>query len=268
MAAPPVLPPRAAAAAPRAAANTARRALQLGPATRTGQAIGIYGPGGIGKTSLAATVADAFIDLDGSISTLGLDVPVVQGIANWADLRAVLQGDGWDGVKTLAIDTLTKAEELAEAHTLATVPTEKGSYVKSLVAYGYGKGYEHLYDTFMGLLADLDTHRNAGRNIVLIMHDCVAKVPNPSGDDYVRNEPRLQTTTSGKASVRYRVREWLDHLFFIGYDVFAKDGKASGNSTRTLYPVELPHAMAKSRKLSDQVEILPGSDVLINLLKS
>jgi hypothetical protein len=46
------------------------------------------------------------------------------------------------------------------------------------------------------------------------------------------------------------VREWADHVLFVGYDVAVKDGKGSGSGTRTIYPCELPHCMAKSRTLS------------------
>jgi len=36
-------------------------------------------------------------------------------------------------------------------------------------------------------------------------------------------------------------------VLFCGYDVDVRDGKGTGTSTRTIYPVELPFCMAKSR---------------------
>ena len=51
----------------------------------------------------------------------------------------------------------------------------------------------------------------------------------------------MENPSSGKASVRLRLREWLDHLLFIGYDVECTkqmDGKAKGQGTRTIYPQE------------------------------
>ena len=65
------------------------------------------------------------------------------------------------------------------------------------------------------------------------------------------DEPRLQSPASGKASIRLRVREWADHVLFIGYDVTVKDGKGKGSGTRTIYPCELPFCMAKSRTLAE-----------------
>jgi hypothetical protein len=235
--------------------------------------IGIYGPGGIGKTTLAATAPGpvAFIDLDDSLAVMedlhGLDVRPVTGIESWQALRAALNAPGWDGIKTIVIDPATRAEELCVAETLATVPHEKGHRVSRLEDYGYGKGYQHVYDVFLLLLADLDQHVRAGRNVVLVCHDCTSNVPNPAGEDWIRYEPRLQSPNSGKASIRLRLREWLDDLLFLGYDVAVdKEGKGQGSGTRTIWPVELPHCMAKSRKLADPLPLDKFSPALWDAL--
>lgn len=229
------------------------------PEAANGHRIVLYGPGGIGKTTLASYLPGpvAVVDFDGSlpvlrpalenIGTAG-NISVVNGVNTWSELRKVLASSGWDGIKSIVIDTATKAEELAIKHTLENVPHEKGHKLDSIEGYGYGKGYQHVFETFLALLSDLDAHCRAGRNVVLICHDCVTNVPNPAGDDWIRYEPRLQSPTSGKASIRLRVREWADHMLFYGYDVVAnKQGKGQGSGTRTLYPLELPHCMAKNR---------------------
>jgi hypothetical protein len=173
-----------------------------------------------------------------------------------------LQADGWDGIKSIVIDTATKAEELAIAHTLATVRHEKGQAVSSIEDYGFGKGYQHVYETFIGLLGDLDRHARAGRNVCLVCHDCTCNVPNPSGEDFLRFEPRLQSPNSGKASIRLRVREWLDHLFFLDLDrSVSKDGKARGSGSRTLYPSEMGWCSAKSRTVQQPMPLVSGYEV-------
>jgi hypothetical protein len=230
----------------------------------------LFGPGGIGKTTLASQAPGpvAFIDLDDSLARLKSalagsigNLRLVSGIVTWSDLREVLQADGWDGIATIVIDSLTKAEELAAAHTVATVPHEKGHRVQRLEDYGFGKGYQHVFDTFLPLLADLDRHCRAGRHVVLICHDCTSTVPNPAGEDWLRYEPRLQSPNSGKASIRLRVREWADHVLFLGYDVDVnEDGKGRGIGTRTLYPAELPHCMAKSRTCGEAMAVGGGQD--------
>jgi len=248
-----------------------RKKVQFGTiSTTAADRIVLYGPGGIGKTSLAAQLPGpvAFIDLDESLSKLkgylterGIiqNIVPVEGTATWADLRAALQSDGWDKIKSIVIDTGTKAEELAIAHTLGCVTKDAGAVAKNIEDYGYGKGYTHVFDTFLPLLSDLDRHRRDGRNVVIICHDCTATVPNPDGEDWIRYEPRLQSPASGKASIRLRVREWADHVLFMGYDVnVTKDGKAKGSGTKTIYTSELPHFMAKSRTC--QMAIPVGDD--------
>ena len=151
-----------------------------------------------------------------------------------------------------------EAEELAVAWTIGNVPHEKGNRIVRIEDYGFGKGYQHVYETFLTLLGDLDRHVRAGRNVILICHDCCTNVPNPQGEDWQRYEPRLQSPSSGKASIRLRVREWADHVFFLGYDVDVKEGKGHGCGTRTLWPVEMPHCMAKSRRLADPIPVYPN----------
>ena len=94
-------------------------------------------------------------------------------------------------------------------------------------------------------------------------------MPNPRGEDWLRWEPRLQNPSSGKASIRLRLREWLDHLLFIGYDIECSKqsgGKAQGHGTRTIYPQEMPWCMAKSRCLAEQIELTQFGTTLWNQL--
>jgi len=217
-------------AAPRRASKPPTRRVSFGSIQPQGHRVGIYGPGGIGKTTLAATAPGpvAFFDLDDSLPVLlpslaGYDVRRVEGIDGWEDMRVALHGDGWDDIRTIVIDSATKAEELALGWTLANVPHEKdGVLIRRIEDYGFGKGWQHNFETFLKPLGDLDRHVRAGRHVVLICHDCTATVPNPKGEDWLRYEPRLQNPSSGKASIRLRVREWLDHLLYLGYDVNCK----------------------------------------------
>lgn len=234
----------------------------------SGHRIVLYGPGGIGKTTLAATAPGpvAFFDLDDSLprlrasfatSDLKFDVRPIDGAATWQDIRDALHAPGWDDVRTIVLDSATRAEELAVAHVIATVPHEKREIIiRRLEDYGYGKGYQFVYDVFLTLLGDLDQHTRAGRHAILICHDCTATVPNPHGDDWLRYEPRLQSPASGKAAIRLRAREWADHVLFLGYDVDVRDGKGTGSGTRTIYPCELPHCMAKSRTIADPLSLV------------
>ena len=258
----PAPPPRMSAPPPKA--RPAPEKVSFGqPAKGAGHRIVLFGPGGIGKTTASVTAPGpvAVFDLDDSLPVLvgqldGFEVRRVDGIATWDDIRDALHAGGWDGIKTVVIDSASKAEELAVAWVIKNIPHEKGNRVERIEDYGYGKGYQHVYDTFLTLLSDLDAHVRAGRNVILVCHDCTNTVPNPSGEDWIRYEPRLQGPASGKASIRLRVREWADHLLFLGYDVDVKDGKGRGSGTRTIYPCELPHCMAKSRTMADTLPLV------------
>jgi len=103
----------------------------------------------------------------------------------------------------------------------------------------------------------------AGVHVLCTAHDCVVTVPNPTGEDWIRYEPRLQSPPSGKGSIRNRVTEWTDHLIYIGFDRFVEDGKATSKfGTRTIYPSANPAWLAKSRKLADPIPYSKGSDTL------
>ncbi len=223
----------------------------------------VYGPGGVGKSELCANINQVginplFIDLEEG--SRFIDVDRVQPTpTTWEELRAAVQAD-WSSYGAIVIDSLTKAEELALDWTLRNVPHEKGHYVKSIEGYGFGKGLTHLYETFLQLLGDLDQQARKGMHILCIAHECTANVPNPQGEDWIRYEPRLQSPASGKSSIRHRVKEWTDHLAYVGFDTIVDgDGKASGSGTRCIYTTELPTWWAKSRCLSEPIVYERGS---------
>jgi len=215
----------------------------------TPQRVIVYGPGGIGKSTLCALAPNpVFLDVEGG--TNDLDVPRIRGLRDFQDVRDCLQSPALDSFATIVIDSITKLEELVVANVILTVPHEKGARVTSIEGYGFGKGLSHVYDKFLLFLADCDSQVRRGRHVVLIAHDCTADVPNPTGDDFIRYEPRLQSPKSGKSSVRSRVVEWADHVLFVGYDVVTDDGKGKGGGTRTIYTSEMPDHIAKSRRAS------------------
>lgn len=244
-------PPPPKNASPGAAPTTGHFAVKSGRITDGPQRIVLYGPAGVGKSTLASLAPNpVFLDLE--VGTRALDVPRIEGIETFADLRACIQGGVVDGYGTIVTDTATKVEEMAVAHTLATIPTDRGEFVTSVEGYGFGKGLQHVYDTFLLFLQDLDRQVRAGRSVILIVHDCTSDVPNPAGENYIRYEPRLQSPKSGKASIRHRAIEWADHVLFLGYDVnVTKQGKGHGAGTRTIWTAERPTHIAKSRTLPD-----------------
>lgn len=224
-----------------------------------GQRVLLYGTGGIGKTTLAGLAPGAvFLDIEGG--TNHMDVPRIAGLSTLDDVRACLRSDVLDDAKSVIIDSATKLEEFAKDWTLANVTNEKGHRVNSIEGYGYGRGYQHVYDTYLLVLADLDALVRKGKNVILIAHDCIADVPNPVGEDYIRYEPHLQSPKSGKASIRNRVIQWADYVLSVGYDVISEDGKGRGGGTRTIFTVERPDRIAKSRTAINPIPFTSAED--------
>lgn len=211
-----------------------------------------------------AGVKPLLIDLEQG--SYALPVDRIDDVTTWDELRALVQNQSvWSSYGAVVIDSGTKAEELCMAWVLANVKDQSGNRVERVEDYGYGKGFSHIYETFLSLLGDLDAVARAGKHVVVICHDCTANVPNPFGEDWLQYQPRLQNTPKG--SIRHRWMEWASHVLFIGYDVATnKDGKGIGSGTRTIYPQQMPTHWAKSRSLASVIPYADGSAELWNQL--
>jgi hypothetical protein len=229
------------------------------------QIVGVYGTGGIGKTELLANVrkiGKRLIVLDVERSTNFLDVPRINTIETFDDLRDALQSPVLNDFDAVGIDSFTKVQELAANWVLANIKKkvkDREVAVSNIADYGWGDGQTYVFETFLKFLSDLDALYRRGKSILYTAHDCTEKVPNPSGEDFLRYEPNLQHPKSGKQdSIRAKVKEWSDHLLFIGYDRAVENGKAVGAGTRTIYPCETATCLAKSRNVSDPIPYAQG----------
>src|SRR6188768_1979197 len=163
------------ASAPKAASPTAvavpSGAVSRGKRQRAKRIV-LYSPGGGGKSTLCAHAPEPiFVDLEDSSDAF--DVARVTGLQSFETVRATLQNvDMLSAFKTVVIDSGTKLEEMGVAWTLANIRTQGGDVAASIESYGYGKGYQHVFDTFMPVLGDLDRLVERGINVVVIAHEC------------------------------------------------------------------------------------------------
>lgn len=201
----------------------------------TPQKVVIYGPEGVGKTTLAAAFpSPLFIDTEGGSGHL--DVRRLPRPATWGDLleevRYVRDAPEVCG-GTLVLDTADWAQRLATD----AVCAERD--LKSIEDMGYGKGYTCVCEKFSELLAALGEVNATGLNVVVTAHAVISKFEQPDElGAYDRWSLKLQD--GKKASVAALLKEWADAVLFANYKtvvVQTSDGKrkAQGGQNRMLW---------------------------------
>ena len=250
-----------------------------------GQKVLIYGTGGIGKSMLGCMAPGpvAYLDaenrlgsLKSELTELSIPHPAMIPANDFPSLRSVIQSGGWDGIKSIVLDSGTVIEEWCIKHVLNTVKTfeKPPQRATSIEDYGFGKDGRIVFEAFLPIIGDLDRHAREGRNIFIICHDCKPEESNPMGANYVRFEPRLRTSKKGDNSIRLRLKEWCDFVCFICYDLATgkdKRGedtkKAVGGGTRTMYLQETPAYMAKNHGHPDSIDLVYGVSPWPELIK-
>ena len=205
------------------------------------QKIVIYGPEGIGKTSLAAQCKDpVFIDTEGG--TAHLDVRRLQKPADWDELIALVKEVAANpGVcQTLVIDTADWAEAMCTDY-ICKKYSQPG-----IESFGYGKGYSYLAEEFSRLLLACNEVILAGMNVVITAHAKMRKqeLPDEQGA-FDRWELKLSKQSAPL------LKEWPDALLFLNFKTFviATEGnthKAQGGK-RVIYTSHHPCWDAKNR---------------------
>jgi hypothetical protein len=227
----------------------------------SGEKIIIYADHGMGKSTLASMAPNpVFIGLDDGGRKLrhpqtGELLNHIPGVETFEDVRAALDACLDLDCETVVIDTITELELLGEPYTFKTVPGPKGSTVKNLEGYGYGKGHKHLYDTMRLPLLNCDKLVAAGKNVIAIAQLGCNKRTNDIGEEYLKEGPQLYHSEKGTSILNLWGR-WADHIFRITtQSVVVPDGKkkAVGDVTRIINTVGGLSYEAKSRTLDDPV---------------
>ena len=240
-----------------------------------GEKVIIYAPSGQGKTTLASMAPDpVFIGVDDGGRKIhnpktGQPVLHVPGVETFGDVRAVLQSNVFSDHATVVIDTATMLQHWALPYMFATIPHEKGSTVKSIEGYGFGKGYRHLFDLMHTILVDCDRLVRVGKNIIIICQEAATAETNTSGENYLKSGPNLHH--SDKASVRKDYIEWADHVLRIGWEgAKVEDRKIAPVSGRVVSVYPDATFEAKSRTLGVDCAMVtfssPSDDSIWSLL--
>ena len=210
----------------------------------------IYGPEGIGKTTIAAQFPDPIV-IDTEGGTAFMDVRRIEKPGSWDELLSIIKEvAATPGIcKTLVIDTADWAEQL-----IVTYLCNKYKQ-NSIESFGYGKGYTYLAEEFARLLSACDQVIAAGINVTITAHAKMREFEQPDEmGAYDRWELKLSK------QVAPLLKEWCDHLFFCNYQTFVvtseNDTKKPQGGKRVIYTTHHPAWDAKTRvKMPEIVDL-------------
>ena len=206
------------------------------------QKVVIYGPEGVGKSTLAGQSPDpVFLDTEGG--THHLDVARFDSATTWEEITASIGqlGKAEHPFRTLVIDTADWLEKRLAEHLC------RKSNKESIEDFGYGKGWVILTEEFARFLNSLDALTARGMHIVFLAHATVKKFEAPDqAGSYDRFELKLSK------QVAPLLKEWADVVLFANYvtRIAEKDtGKTRGvgGKERVLYATHTAAYDAKNR---------------------
>jgi GTPase SAR1 family protein len=202
----------------------------------------IYGPEGIGKTTLASQFpSPVFLDTEGG--THHLEIARLPLPRTWEDITAAIQALATEAheFKTLVIDTIDWLEKLLIEDLC------RRNNKASIEDYGYGKGYVVLAEETTKFLASLNPLLARGMHVVLLAHCRIAKFEQPdAAGAYDRYELKLTK------QVGPLIKEWCDMLLFANYFTRVAEGESGkkrgvGGRERVLYTSHMAAWDAKNR---------------------
>ncbi len=178
----------------------------------------IFGDPKVGKTTWAASAPKPlFLDLERGSEEM--NVSRVTNIDSWSNLMWVLRDliARPKGFKTIVLDTIDRAEWLAQAHVIA-VDRDGASSIETACG-GYGKGYTAVYELFRALLKELEVLYSRGVNIIFVSHQKVEKVPTSGMDDHER------WTLATHQKVTGLLVSWCDAVLYARTEVLVSRAK-------------------------------------------
>lgn len=173
------------------------------------QKVVIYGPEGIGKSTLASQFPEpVFIDTEGS--TARMDVARFEATSSWNMLLQYIRyvRDNRP-CKTLVIDTADWAEQMCIRDFCAQ------KQISGIEDIGYGKGYVYVAEEFGRMLNLLDEVLAAGIHVVITAHAQMRKFEQP---DEMGAYDRWELKLSKKAAPM--LKEWADMVLFCNYKTY------------------------------------------------
>jgi hypothetical protein len=206
----------------------------------------IYGPEGVGKTSLAADAPNPIMfDIEDGSTRIDVtrypfhDGPSGHVPRTFADVLLAIDdlATSEHDFKTLIIDTADKLESLLWIHmttrdSAVSARNPKGESYGSIIDYGWGKGFEVAVEEWRSLCSRLDRLRFAKQmDVILVAHAQIKLFKSPETEDFDRYQLKLNDKAGNF------LKEWADATGFFSFEETTKGGsktsRAKGVSTGT-----------------------------------
>lgn len=178
----------------------------------------IYGPQGVGKTTIAADADALFADVEGGSGEVNVArYPFNPGEHDEYKPRDYDQLDSAlddliahpdHGFTAFALDTGDALEALIHRH-LCT--THKVSSIEK-VGGGYGKGYRAAVEELRRFLSKLDAIRAQGVTVIILAHSITSTFKNPEGEDFDRFSLACHKEFAGQ------LYSWCDVVGFLHFE--------------------------------------------------
>jgi hypothetical protein len=206
--------------------------------------VGLYGPGGVGKTSFGASAPKpVFIEVDDGSATF--DVGRYPVVSTWGELNSYIDDllNERHDYETAVIDTINGCEPLLWAwlckeHRCGSIEDVDG---------GYGKGYTRANEVWAEFWRKLKRLRMK-MNVIVLGHSRTKTIDDVMGGE--RFDRYHHKMHDGAAALFH---ESVDCMFFATYETDfrkekgSKKAKAFGSGKRVMFTEERPWFAAKSR---------------------
>jgi hypothetical protein len=175
----------------------------------------IYGVPGVGKSTLAKFAPEpVFLNLENGLDRI--DCAKTKHLRDWNSFFDAMKWAKDCKYQTIVLDTGASIEEMLIKQMLDEVNQDnKGKLCQSINDndfFPYGAGSVVLKAKWAMVMNMFYKLKEIGKNVILIAHEQIQRVPNPQGEDYDRFSPNLN-----KKSLEMIISQ-MDGVFFCHHE--------------------------------------------------